>query len=71
LSAAAGEASGVQPFPWEMVMHAGLCRLRLVPSTFWALTPREFFCAAGGFAGRGATFSRARLQGLMAEFPDG
>jgi len=52
-------------------MHAGLCRLRLVPSVFWALTPREFFCAIGGMAGRGAVVSRDRLEGLMAAFPDG
>jgi len=51
-------------------MHAGLCRLRLLPGAFWAMTPREFFCVAGGFAARGA-FSRARLDGLMAAFPDG
>ncbi|MDP9838182.1 putative phage protein (TIGR02216 family) [Neorhizobium huautlense] len=69
MNAAAGER--VQPFPWEMVMHAGLCRLRLAPSVFWALTPREFFCVAGGFVGRGAGFSRSRLEGLMAAFPDG
>ncbi|MGF9562569.1 rcc01693 family protein [Neorhizobium sp. JUb45] len=61
----------MQPFPWETVMHAGLCRLRLVPAVFWALTPREFFCVAGGFAGRGDAFSRARFEGLMAAFPDG
>lgn len=52
-------------------MHVGLCRLRLVPTVFWALTPREFFCVAGGLAGRGAGFSRERLEGLMAAFPDG
>jgi uncharacterized phage protein (TIGR02216 family) len=58
------------PFPWEAVMHAGLCRLRLPPAVFWALTPREFFCAVGGFFGRNAAFSKARLEGLMAAFPD-
>lgn len=52
-------------------MHAGLFRLRLVPAVFWALTPREFFCVAGGLAARGGAFSRERLQGLMAAFPDG
>ncbi|MEB2847140.1 rcc01693 family protein [Endobacterium cereale] len=61
----------MQPFPWEAVMHAGLCRLRLVPAVFWALTLREFFCVAGGFSGRGAKFSRDRLEGMMAAFPDG
>lgn len=60
----------MQPFPWEMVMHAGLCRLRLQPAVFWALTPREFFSVAGGFAGCVGTFSRGRLEGLMATFPD-
>ncbi|MGE7371033.1 rcc01693 family protein [Neorhizobium sp. NPDC001467] len=77
MSAAAGEATGVEPFPWDAVIHVGLCRLRLAPSTFWALTPREFFAMAGGLArsvagkSAGPLLSREQLQGLMTAFPDG
>ncbi|KGD85807.1 hypothetical protein JL39_26740 [Rhizobium sp. YS-1r] len=60
-----------EPFPWETVMHAGLCLLRLVPRDFWALTPVEFFAMTGGLRSRGAAMERAGLESLMREFPDG
>jgi uncharacterized phage protein (TIGR02216 family) len=52
-------------------MHTGLGLLRLSPTTFWALTPLEFFALAGGMrAGRGG-IDRAAMVGLMGQFPDG
>lgn len=55
-------------------MHAGLFLLRLPPDHFWALTPRELFCATGGLTGelaaRGQTLDRAGLDALIAAFPD-
>jgi uncharacterized phage protein (TIGR02216 family) len=60
-----------RPFPWDAVMHTGLGLLRLSPTTFWALTPLEFFALAGGMrAGRGG-MGRAVMDGLMGRFPDG
>lgn len=58
------------PFPWARVMHTGLCLLRLSPENFWALTPREFFAASGGFLPRAPAFSRGGLDALMRDFPD-
>ena len=34
-------------FPWEAVLHAGLCRMRLAANDFWAMTPRELAYALG------------------------
>jgi uncharacterized phage protein (TIGR02216 family) len=51
-------------------MHTGLCLLRLSPKDFWALTPREFFAASGGFLPRAPAFSRGGLDALMRDFPD-
>ena len=58
------------PFPWQAVMHAGFCLLRLSPRDFWQLTPREFFCMAGGFLARPQGLARDGLAALMAAFPD-
>jgi uncharacterized phage protein (TIGR02216 family) len=52
------------------VLHTGLCLLRLSPDTFWAMTPVEFFAAAGGMVPRAAGFSRDGLAEMMARFPD-
>ena len=43
--------------------------LRLEPTAFWAMTPREFFIMAGGLR-RQDTPGRADLTRLMASFPD-
>lgn len=52
-------------------MAFGLGRLRLAPSHFWAMTPRELAAAAGmGLAGAGERLSRAAFDGLVARFPD-
>lgn len=51
-------------------MHAGFCLLRLSPRDFWQLTPREFFCMAGGFSVRPQGLERAGLTAMMTAFPD-
>ncbi|HZP09824.1 rcc01693 family protein [Methyloceanibacter sp.] len=61
-----------EPFPWNAAMEAGLGTLRLAPSAFWAMTPRELEAALRGAFGRGAArpMSRAELAALMALHPD-
>ncbi|MGK9050181.1 rcc01693 family protein [Neorhizobium petrolearium] len=71
MKAAAGIEARAEPFPWDAVMHVGLCRLRLSSRDFWALTPREFFAMAGGSGPRGEAMERAGLEALMRAFPDG
>ncbi|WP_288430747.1 rcc01693 family protein [uncultured Agrobacterium sp.] len=72
MKAAAGRGSGqdARPFPWEQVIHAGLCLLRLSPHVFWALTPLEFFAMTGGARPRPEGL-RAGMEALMLQFPDG
>lgn len=73
-SAPDGTPSIVEPFPWDLTMQAGLGILRLPPSVFWAMTPRELEAAlrgAFGMSARHAAPSRSDLAGLMAAFPDG
>ncbi|PPJ47241.1 phage tail assembly chaperone [Rhizobium sp. KAs_5_22] len=70
MRAAGGEAAA-RAFPWEAVLDAGLCRLRLPPHVFWGLSLVEFAAMAGAFAPRPVRFSRAGLEGLMRAFPDG
>ena len=60
------------PVPWEEAMGAGLGLLRLPADQFWRLTPRELAAALGALAPkRAAPLPRARLDALMARFPDG
>ncbi|WP_349017674.1 phage tail assembly chaperone [Rhizobium sp. 32-5/1] len=40
--------TGSRAFPWADVLHLGLCLLRLSPTNFWAMTPREFLWPAAG-----------------------
>lgn len=63
-------AGAPKPFPWDAALHTGLCLLRLPPPVFWAMTPREFFAAAGGLRPPASAPSRRDLAALMAAFPD-
>lgn len=57
---------------WPGLMRAGLTGLGLKPWEFWALTPAELALMLGietGGSGQGMT--RARLDALLARFPDG
>nr|WP_267213129.1 rcc01693 family protein [Chelatococcus asaccharovorans] len=59
--------------PWDAVMAFGLGVLRLAPTEFWAMTPRELAAAIEGHTGRGlrsTPLGRERLAQLMAAFPD-
>jgi uncharacterized phage protein (TIGR02216 family) len=71
---AAGTPSGSpQPFPWADIMSLGLGVLRLPPSQFWAMTPRELDAALRGLLGpTGSTTAPTRiaLDSLMRQFPD-
>lgn len=57
-------------FPWDEAMGAGLGLLRLPPSDFWRLTPRELAAALGAFSPRRPALDRDGLSTLMARFPD-
>ena len=60
-----------EPFPWDRVITIGLGLLRLQPSAFWAMTPREFALAARlGRGGADTVPDRRDLARLMAAFPD-
>jgi len=54
---------------WAGLMRLGLVELRLAPEVFWGLTPGELMLIAGVGPGR-AALSRARLEELLARFPD-
>ena len=59
------------PFPWQQAMSFGFGVLRLSPSAFWAMTPREFERAVNlTLPKRGEAPGRAVLSRLMAAFPD-
>ncbi len=62
-----GEATA---FPWEAVLHAGLCRMRLSARDFWAMTPREFGFALGVLRPLPAMPGRSAFAALMRAFPD-
>ncbi len=54
-------------------MNLGLGHLRLAPSVFWSMTPRELNTAARGSMGLPASLSppaRRDLQKLMQCYPD-
>jgi uncharacterized phage protein (TIGR02216 family) len=53
---------------WPGLLRAGL-GAGLRPAEFWALTPVELMLLLGREAPEGG-FTRARLDGLMARFPD-
>jgi uncharacterized phage protein (TIGR02216 family) len=70
LSAASGLSGETPAFPWEAVLHAGLCRMRLPAKDFWAMTPREFALALGLLRPSPAVPERGGLAALMRAFPD-
>jgi uncharacterized phage protein (TIGR02216 family) len=70
LSAAGGGGTTARAFPWDAVLDAGLCRLRLPPERFWTLSLVEFAAMTGAFAARPPGFGRASLEDLMRAFPD-
>jgi len=52
-------------------MAFGLGVLRLAPSDFWSMTPRELHAAAEGVYGRASgPPTRSALEALMRSFPD-
>jgi len=57
-------------FPWEAVLHAGLCRMRLSIRDFWAMTPRELAYALGLLRPAPIATQRSDLTALMLAFPD-
>ena len=62
----------LQPFPWKQAIGFGLGVLRLAPSQFWAMTPRELAYAIETVTGRdGAPLPREMLNQLIERFPDG
>ena len=54
---------------WRGLMQAGIGGLRLTPNAFWALTPMELQVMLG-LTGSAAPMLRARLDDLLAAFPD-
>lgn len=53
---------------WPGLMRVGLTGLGLAPETFWRLTPVELRMMLG--AETAAPMTRARLDELLAAFPD-
>ena len=56
-------------FDWPVLMRAGMRGLGLSPEAFWALTPAELQLMLGN-AGGAQPMGRARLDELIAAFPD-
>lgn len=62
--------------PWQDLMRIGLGQLKLSPSQFWKMTPKELKCAIEGelktFVGNGQQdpLSKSNLEKLMKKFPD-
>jgi uncharacterized phage protein (TIGR02216 family) len=54
---------------WAGLMRAGLHGLGLTPAEFWRLTPWELRVMLG-LSAEAAPMGRARLEALLAEFPD-
>ena len=57
---------------WPSLMRAGLGVLRLSPDVFWSMSPVELCHAlqGAGVLPIGGGLDRARLDELMAAFPD-
>ncbi|MCP5039084.1 MAG: phage tail assembly chaperone [Rhodobacteraceae bacterium] len=56
-------------FDWSGLMRLGLCRLKMTPADFWALTPSELMLMLG-LDGGASSMGRARLEELAQAFPD-
>ncbi|APZ55070.1 rcc01693 family protein [Salipiger abyssi] len=56
-------------FAWQQLLRAGLRGLGLTPEQFWTLTPAELRLMLGEESG-GTPMGRARLDELIAAFPD-
>lgn len=67
-----GKGAARAGLDWGGLMRAGIVGLGLRPAVFWDLTPAELALMLGiDTAGHGAgAMSRARLDALMARFPD-
>lgn len=60
-----------RPFPWQEAMGFAFAVLRMPPDAFWSMTPRELAAAIRFASGSvAAPPGRARLEALMAAFPD-
>ena len=72
MNAAAGRSTDArpQPFPWGAALHFGLGLLRLPPTTFWALSVKEFLALGGGMRPV-ETIGRTDLETMMRQWPDG
>ncbi|KAA2317408.1 phage tail assembly chaperone [Pseudooceanicola sediminis] len=57
-------------FDWPALMQAGVCGVGLRPEEFWRLTPAELRMLLGDAAGDENRVGRARLDELLAAFPD-
>jgi len=66
---APGGIGGARRFDWAGLLRAGLIDLGLTPAEFWALTPVELRLMLGVDGGP-APLTRARLEELVARFPD-
>ena len=68
-AAAAVTAGDAGRLDWAGLLRAGLVELSLTPAEFWALTPAELRLMLGIDA-VAAPLTRARLEELVARFPD-
>lgn len=59
-------------FPWQRIMELGLGYLRLSPTRFWAMTPKELHAATTGISGGNecSPLTRSGINQLINEFPD-
>ena len=64
--------SNPRPFPWARAIGLGIGVLRLSPTEFWNMTPRELAYALRELGiGGDAPPGRDMLDQLMKRFPDG
>jgi uncharacterized phage protein (TIGR02216 family) len=59
-----------QAFPWDHAIGFGLGVLRLAPTDFWNMTPRELAFAFAPFQVSAHAPDRAVLDQLLTQFPD-